>query len=75
MVDPFGADANRIQLETTRYLAATTPIFTIMNGAVDPIASVPIDVAWVDGLSELKFVPPASIENDEHPFPPAQRRS
>jgi hypothetical protein len=37
----------------------------------NPIASVPIDVAWVKGLADLKFTSPAAIEDDEHP--PLQR--
>jgi len=55
------------QIETSsEYLQALIQACTKCAKA-DPIASVPIDVAWVDGLSELKFIPPASIEIDEHP--------
>ena len=53
--DPFGGDANCIQIETvsgtglpaggiattTRYLASTTAIFTIKDGAATPTATTP----------------------------------
>jgi len=67
-------ETSNIEPTSSEYLQALIEACTKCAKA-DPIASVPIDVAWVDGLSELKFIPPASIENDEHPLQPNSDRS
>lgn len=59
-------ETSSIETTSSEYLQALIEACT-KCAKTNPIASVPIDVGWVDGLTELKFTPPASIESDEHP--------
>ncbi|KIM43839.1 hypothetical protein M413DRAFT_9743 [Hebeloma cylindrosporum] len=83
--DPFGGDANCIQLETvsgtglpaggiattTRYLAATTPIFTITDASS---AAAPTSTATTPGsgvVSQVTIKPSAGSSSSGSPVPTA----
>ena len=78
--DPFGGDANCIQIETvsgtglpaggiattTRYLAATTPIFTITDGAATATSTTPGGV-----VSQVTIKPSGVSSSNGFPVPTA----